>query len=618
MYEAEVNRSFESIETLPPAIRKHFSESRDRISARTILPWGEHCTECVWPTCYTTCELYSPREDGACRQFVEGMVRLDHKDGLNPYLLKIKFKQWGKLWSVGNTRLLPLGKAKRQELVNITIGAIGRNLPLPSSIKPRVLTKINYLRRQSTENAIGGPEIPDYFLLECYNPNSRALGLTFTVRPAFQSGTRAFQTMIEVSPGYTRAKVPFSQISKSVEIHQPFEVEIVPNDCADTVLYFGLLDFVKEQAQNANTNRQDTKAAQFKCIVWDLDKTLWNGVLVEDGPDNIRLREGIVDVIGELDQRGILQSIASKNNHDDAMKVLRRYGLDQYFLYPQIHWQPKSKSLAQIAQLLNIGVDTLAFVDDQQFEREEVRTSLPQVTTIDAADYLQIPARPECQVPVTSESKNRRLMYREQEQRQTALESYNGNYIEFLRDCGIELDVRSLDITNLKRVYELAQRTNQLNFSGNHYQEAQLFEIMENPFLETYVIECVDRFGKYGIVGFGLVDTREPRLLDLMFSCCIQSKRVEHAVLSFLIGRFVLGHEQDFYANYRKTKKNAPGGKVFEELGFELACEEAGVSSLVFKCGREILDDQIVRIIYHGRNGEGSQDSAVRGSARSS
>jgi len=111
MYEPEVKSRVESIETVPPDIERRFAEYRDRILARTLLPWGEHCTECVWPTCYTTCELYSPRVDGACRQFLEGAVRIDHKEGLGPYLLRIQFKPWAKLWTVGNLHLQPLSKA---------------------------------------------------------------------------------------------------------------------------------------------------------------------------------------------------------------------------------------------------------------------------------------------------------------------------------------------------------------------------------------------------------------------------------------------------------------------------------------------------------------------------
>ena len=112
---------------------------------------------------------------------------------------------------------------------------------------------------------------------------------------------------------------------------------------------------------------------------------------------------------------------------------------------PQIQWQPKSQSIAHIAQLLNIGVDAVAFVDDQPFEREEVKAVLPQVLVIDAADYAGIPDLPECRVPVTDESKSRRLMYREQELRKTVLESYKGDYLGFLRSCRMEIGIRPLE-----------------------------------------------------------------------------------------------------------------------------------------------------------------------------
>jgi len=596
MYEAEVNNSIESIETLPMDIRKCFVEFRDRIAARTTLPWGEHCTECVWPTCFATCELYTPRSDGACRQFMGGAVRIDHPGGLSPYLLKLQFKRWAKLWTVGNLHLQPLSKADKHEWVNIAVGAIGRNAPLPSSIKPHVLRKISYLRKRSAENAGPTEEFPDYFLLECYNPNKQNIALTFTVRQSFQKDLRPFQTMINTSPGYTRTKINFSDISPLINSSQSFEVEIVPNDSDDIVLYFGLMDFVKERPEPTSKNGHELVVKPLKCVVWDLDNTLWDGILIEDGPEKIRLRQGVADVIKLTDQRGILHSIASKNNHHDAMNALRLWGLDDYFLCPQIAWQPKSQSIVQIAHLLNIGLEAVAFVDDQVFEREEVKATLPEVVVIDAADYAHIPDRPECRLPITTESKNRRLMYREQEQRQASLGSYKGDYIGFLKDCRMEVGISSLDDTNLSRVYELAQRTNQLNFSGNRYPQAQLAEIMKSPFLETYVIDCSDRFGKYGIVGFAVVHTRESRLLDLMFSCRIQGKRVEHAVLSFLLRRSLSEKERDFYANYRKTSKNATSGKVFEELGFECVADNEGILSLVFRHGREIPDDQIIKI----------------------
>jgi len=242
-------------------------------------------------------------------------------------------------------------------------------------------------------------------------------------------------------------------------------------------------------------------------------------------------------------------------------------------------------------------MDSLAFVDDQAFEREEVKNALPYVTVIDAAKYETILARPECQAVVTAESKGRRAMYRIQQQRDAVLEGYKGDYSEFLRGCRIEVSIVPLGEANLKRVYELAQRTNQMNFSGNRYQETELEDIMRSLHLETCVVHCQDRFGDYGIVGFAVVDTRVPALLDLMFSCRVQGKRVEHAIVAFLLRRFLSRGGLDFYANYRRTPRNAASGRVFEELGFEPVGEKDGVSSLIFRRTHEVPDDQIVRVV---------------------
>jgi FkbH-like protein len=597
MYEAEVNYLFESIETLPQDISRRFEEFRDRVSARTLLPWGEHCTECVWPVCYKTCELYSPRTDGGCRQFVDGTVRIDHPEGLNPYLVKMRFKQWAKLWTVGTLELHTLTSAAGKERLNNAVGAVARNLPLPSALKGRVLRKINYVRRRSAEEAPMGGVTPDYFLLECYNPNSRTISLTFSVRIRESKDTRSFQSMISAFPGFSRHKILVSEISLSVDLRQAFEVEITPNDCDDTTMYFGMMDFVKERGDDVLKKHRLNGSAKWKCIVWDLDNTLWDGILIEDGPERIRIRQGVIDVIKETDQRGILHSIASKNNHDEAMNFLRLAGLDGYFLYPQISWQPKSQSIARIAELLNISSDTFAFVDDQLFEREEVKSALPKVALLDAADYQTIPSREECRVPVTAESRKRRTMYLSQQLRTAAHESFGGDYLRFLKESDIQLSIMPLNEASLPRVYELAQRTNQLNFSGNRYPLEQLRELLQTKFIESYVIKCTDKFGSYGTVGFAVVDTREPRLLDLMFSCRVQGKHVEHAVLAYLLKRFVQGLNRDFWANYRKTERNAPGGRVFDEIGFECIAETEGVSSLVFKKEGIILDEKIIAVV---------------------
>ena len=236
-------------------------------------------------------------------------------------------------------------------------------------------------------------------------------------------------------------------------------------------------------------------------------------------------------------------------------------------------------------------------MDDQAFEREEVKAAWPQIAVLDAARYESIPGLDGCRVPVTEESINRRLMYRQQQKRNQTLESYSGDYLAFLKECNLQMELGPLRETNLDRIFELAQRTNQLNFSGNRYSLSQLKTIMQSEFLDTYVIKCNDKFGSYGIVGFSVVDSREPRLLDLMFSCRIQGKRVEHAFLSWLLKRYADAGSKDFYADYRETAKNSAAGKVFVEVGFESVLKKDGLESKVFKKSKEIPYDRLITII---------------------
>ena len=114
---------------------------------------------------------------------------------------------------------------------------------------------------------------------------------------------------------------------------------------------------------------------EVKCLVWDLDNTVWDGVLLEG--DSVRLRHEVRHVICTLDERGILQSIASRNDYDEAMAKLEELSLAEYFVYAQISWGPKSTSLQNIVQRLNIGADSVAFIDDDPFERDEVAASVP-------------------------------------------------------------------------------------------------------------------------------------------------------------------------------------------------------------------------------------------------
>jgi FkbH-like protein len=600
MYETEANHKVESDEQIPAGVIAELSRADSGLVARTVLPWSEHCTECVWPSCYSTCDLYSPREDGRCRRFADGMVRVDTPTALNPYLLKIRFKQWGKLWTPGNIHLHPADQALKIERRDYLIGRTLVQLPLPSQMKSRMTGKRYSFKKKAANWAGRNGESPTSFLLECYNPEPQTVRLSLTMRAVDAEKKIPFQRLIELVPGFQRVRIPLGEIARVLDVRAPFSIDLIPNsDASEITLYFGLMEFVQEVAtarENTDLEKID-KVKTAKCIVWDLDNTLWNGILVEDGPEKLELKPGIADIIRSLDQRGILHSIASKNNQEEVLQVLKKFRLDEYFLCPQISWQPKSESMRAIAHQLNIGADTLLFVDDSAFEREEVRLACPEVRTLDARLYHTLLEMKELKVPVTDESKSRRAMYQLETKRQAVAQGFGDDYMAFLRDCQIELSIGPLTEENLGRVHELTQRTNQMNFSGNRYDRKVLEGVRQTPHLDTYVIACRDRFGSYGVVGFSIVDSREPRMTDLMFSCRVQAKRVEHAFLAYVIGKYIGESGKGFFANYRETPRNAPSGRVFGDLGMERIGVHDGVTHLVFHKEKAIPHDHVIQIL---------------------
>ena len=602
MYETEANRYIESSEQIPSEVIVRLGELKRTIVERTVLPWSEHCTECVWPTCYSTCDLYSAREDGKCRRFVDGMVRVDCPEALNSYVLKIRFKRWGKLWTPGNVQLRSVEKALAIERRDYRIGRFLYQLPVPASVKGTVTGKRYSLKKRLAYRTTTSELRPTSFLLECYNPGTQSLPLSLTLRSINEKAHIPFQKLINLNPGFHRIRVPFLEITRVLDLTVPFNVELIPNDNLNEVaLFFGLMDFVREipTADTNSVDKTERQSKKVKCVVWDLDNTLWDGILVEDGAEKLTVKPGIRRVIEEFDQRGILQSVASKNNSDEALAMLKKFEIDEYFLSPQISWRPKSDAVQTIARELNIGLDTLLFVDDSEFELQQVTAAIPQVRTMNAARYLELTDLEVCQVPVTDESRNRRKMYRVETQRRDAAEGFAEDYMAFLRHCEIRMNIRPMVEENLERVHELTQRTNQMNFSGNRYDRGVLKQILFTSYLDTYVLDVEDRFGTYGVVGFCIVDNRVPLMTDLMFSCRIQSKRVEHAFLAYLIRKYIAKTGREFWANYRKTPRNAPSGQVFSDLGMQESENMEGVSRLLFPKDRVVPDDSVVKITEH-------------------
>ena len=598
MYETEANSLAESPEQIPAEVMRSFERLRGKVRSRTVLPWSEHCTECVWPTCYSTCELYTPRPDGGCRRFADGMVRIESPSAVNSYLVKIRFKRWGKLWTPGNVQMHSAERAARLEKSDYWIGSALQRLPAPALVKITVTNKRYGFKKRRATAKPNQQEAPSCFLLECYNPETHAVQLSLTMRSMDEHSRVPFQKLISLTPGFHCVRVPFEEIAALIDLEQPFGIDLIPNgEAPETTLYFGLMDFVTETPAPRMAETPETPTKKIKCVVWDLDNTLWDGVLIEDGADRLQLKPGIAALIQELDERGILHSVASKNNAEDAVRVLKKFGLEEYFLCPQISWGPKSQVIQAIARQLNIGLDSILFVDDSAFELGEVQAACPEVRVLSAERYQTLLEKDECQVPVTAESRQRRSLYQVEANRRTVAENFSHDYLAFLRHCEIKLTIHAMTEENLERVHELTTRTNQMNFSGNRYDREVLRQVLSSPHLDTFVLSCEDRFGSYGVIGFSVVDARESRMIDLMFSCRIQSKRVEHVFLAWLIRKYAAETGRDFHANYRKTSRNAASGQVFADLGLEEVDERDGVLSLRHGAGKLVPDDGVIEVI---------------------
>ncbi|MGM1057633.1 HAD-IIIC family phosphatase [Saccharothrix sp. Mg75] len=311
-----------------------------------------------------------------------------------------------------------------------------------------------------------------------------------------------------------------------------------------------------------------------KCVVWDLDDTLWHGTL--SAGDDLVPRDGVVDLVKTLDARGILQSVASKNNHDDAMRELEALGLAEYFLYPQINWNSKSSSVAAIREKLNIGIDTIMFVDDQPFERDEVAFAHPEVETVDSALLATLLSMPRLSPGVvTADASRRRLMYLEDRARREAELDHRGAADEFLAGLGMVFTVSRAKDDDLLRLEELTERTNQLNSTGIQYSHEQLDELVRSADHDLWVCELTDRYGSYGKIGMALVEKQDDRwtINLLLMSCRTVSKGVGTVLLSFLVKRAAEDGKR-LFARFRRTDRNRQMLVTYQLANFRVVSSE--------------------------------------------
>jgi FkbH-like protein len=327
------------------------------------------------------------------------------------------------------------------------------------------------------------------------------------------------------------------------------------------------------------------KDGQVKCVVWDLDNTVWDGILLEGG--DVRVRPEAASLIRTLDQRGILNSVASRNDQGAAMAALERAGLAEFILCPQISWNPKSDSVAAVASALNIGLDAIAFIDDQEFERDEVQFRHPRVLCYDAADVASLAGRPEFTPKfVTGESAQRRHLYASGFERDRAEQEFAGTNEEFLARLGMVMTIAPATVGDLRRAEELTIRTNQLNSTGVTYSYAELEAMMASPRHLLLVAGLDDRYGSYGKIGLALVETSSAdwTLKLLLMSCRVMSRGVGTVLLQHVM-RQAHAAGARLLAEFVPTDRNRVMYVTYRFAGFTDHAERDGLCILAGPAG---------------------------------
>ena len=333
--------------------------------------------------------------------------------------------------------------------------------------------------------------------------------------------------------------------------------------------------------------------ARAKCVVVDLDNTCWGGILGDDGVSGIELgSEGIGLAYADfqrtllnLRDQGVLIAVCSKNDRDMAVEAFRTHpGMvlaESDIAAWRVNWNDKATSLREIAAELNIGTDSLVFVDDNPAERELIRQMLPEVGVIDLppdpAGYQDaILAEPLFRsYSLTDEDRMRPAQYRQSAGRAESQLSYS-NLDEYLESLNMRAVIGELDEMTLPRLAQLTQKTNQFNLRTKRYGEAELRSRVDSGAHRVFWLRLSDRFGDEGVVAVAIVALEETWFLDtFLMSCRVVGRGVEQTLMNHVLEEAAATGVAELRAEYIPTPRNGLVKDLLPKLGFRRAKEPA-------------------------------------------
>ncbi|MGJ8645387.1 MAG: HAD-IIIC family phosphatase [Marinomonas colpomeniae] len=373
---------------------------------------------------------------------------------------------------------------------------------------------------------------------------------------------------------------------KLIDIESIFS-NLSVNNCVDLRYYYSSktlynIGFYKEYFDSIKSIFLSINGKSKKAIIFDCDNTLWKGVLGEDGYDGIKVYEEVQSLALALSRKGIILGLCSKNNPKDVDDVLENHKdmilRDKDIVIKKVNWDDKVKNIRSIAEDLNIGLDSLVFFDDSEFEVNFVKENLPMVSV------FQVPKK-EYQYSMmfrevlslfynssyTKEDYQKQKLYKNEVQRKE-LKNQSGTLEVYLKSLELKIKVQVDNEEEVTRIAQLTQKTNQFNLTTKRFTEIDINNLMRSSNNFIISIQVLDKFGDNGIVGLAIIncELKIAKIDVFLMSCRVIGRNIEYKFMDVIVG-FLRGKNIDkIKSNYIETLKNSQVSDLYNRFGFDI------------------------------------------------
>ena len=342
--------------------------------------------------------------------------------------------------------------------------------------------------------------------------------------------------------------------------------------------------------------------AMKKCLVVDLDNTLWTGIVGEDGWENIIPNRHIQEYILDLYKQGVVIAINSKNNLSDALEAIdknpRMVLKKNNFAAWRINWQDKNINMLELARELNLGVDSFVFIDDDPFQQNLIRETLPEIAVVPIETIREYAGF--STFNLTEEDRRRGEMYIQERAREN-LKSSMSNPEDFLKQLKLEVIVEDLGQENISRVSQLTQKTNQFNLTTRRYTEEKLIEMQSEGF-KIWFLKVKDVFGDYGLTAVAIIKPEvDCWVLDsFLLSCRVLGRGIEDVFMNFLTVEAAQKGISKIRGEFIVTNKNSPCQNFLNKMGFNFISKMAQSDFYEYNVkDREINCRDFIKLTYN-------------------